>query len=503
MRRATSRLLLAVLLAVGGAALAEDETFLYFNSQPGDYILYGRELTLTPSDGAISTRRVDGGVLVGYTSGDSWWTLAFVPPAGTDLAPGAYEWTMSWREQSPTMPGLAVYGNGRHATRSSAASRSSKPSTTTQARSASSPSTTSSTASWRRRRSSAPCASTPAGPSARSSPSVRPGDTRATAKRRLSSSSSRSPLPRTSPSPFATRRWTARPRPESTTPQTTGMETFAVGETRKLLYVPLIGDVEEEPDETFVLSLSDAQGAPIAFSQGLGTIVSDDPCRSYLYFDDRLVEGRQFSVTPVDGNITVERVDGAIHADFDGFQDYLLRFGPPAGSTLTPGGYVKATRHPSLSPNTPGLDVTWHHTGWGDIGGQFVVLEAEYGVKARSSGSPRTGSCMAPRWLRLSSVPFGTGRACRAVLASSSVPPSPAKRTRARRRCASSSRCRNPRPSPSPCGTRPLYGTARAGTDYDSESGTVTFAPGQTAVPVTVTIHGDLAEQATSRSRCR
>src|SRR5262249_12463715 len=56
----------------------------------------------------------------------------------------------------------------------------------------------------------------------------------------------------------------------------TGMLTFAPGETRKTLAVPVYGDVLDEPDETFYVNLTSPTGAWLGWSQGTGTILDDD-----------------------------------------------------------------------------------------------------------------------------------------------------------------------------------------------------------------------------------
>jgi hypothetical protein len=56
-----------------------------------------------------------------------------------------------------------------------------------------------------------------------------------------------------------------------------GTLTFAPGETTKTISVPVIGDRLAEPNETFLVNLSQAVNADIAAGQGTGTIVDDEP----------------------------------------------------------------------------------------------------------------------------------------------------------------------------------------------------------------------------------
>src|SRR5262249_39441562 len=56
-----------------------------------------------------------------------------------------------------------------------------------------------------------------------------------------------------------------------------GTLTFAPGETRKTVTVPVKGDRVGEPNETFLVTLSSPTHANIGDSQGVGTIVDDEP----------------------------------------------------------------------------------------------------------------------------------------------------------------------------------------------------------------------------------
>jgi hypothetical protein len=59
-----------------------------------------------------------------------------------------------------------------------------------------------------------------------------------------------------------------------------GTLTFAPGETRKTFTVKVIGDSLLEGDETFLVDLSNAEGAGIDDGRGTGTIVDDEACLS-------------------------------------------------------------------------------------------------------------------------------------------------------------------------------------------------------------------------------
>ena len=75
---------------------------------------------------------------------------------------------------------------------------------------------------------------------------------------------------------------------------TSGTLTFAPGETSKTITVPVIGDRLAEPNETFVVNLSDPNNATIADGQGVGTILDDEPRMSIN--DVTVTEGNTGSV---------------------------------------------------------------------------------------------------------------------------------------------------------------------------------------------------------------
>jgi hypothetical protein len=57
---------------------------------------------------------------------------------------------------------------------------------------------------------------------------------------------------------------------------TSGILTFAVGETTKTITVPILGDTTVEPDETFFVNLTNPSNATISDAQGFVTITNDD-----------------------------------------------------------------------------------------------------------------------------------------------------------------------------------------------------------------------------------
>jgi hypothetical protein len=125
-------------------------------------------------------------------------------------------------------------------------------------------------------------------------------------------------------------------------------------------------------------------GQEDADADGIG-----DPCdsdlRSTLLFldseeDDYIGQGETWTVTPIDGDFTVERnfFDG-VTVSFLGTDNWFLDFVAPRSETLIPGPYENATRYPFHSPLGPGLDVSGASRGCNRLRGRFDVLEVEFG----------------------------------------------------------------------------------------------------------------------------
>jgi hypothetical protein len=72
---------------------------------------------------------------------------------------------------------------------------------------------------------------------------------------------------------------------------TSGTLAFGACQGSAQLTVPVLGDLVDEPDETFFVNLSNPSGAVIADGQGQGTITDDDPLPEVVVEDCATVEG--------------------------------------------------------------------------------------------------------------------------------------------------------------------------------------------------------------------
>jgi hypothetical protein len=88
-----------------------------------------------------------------------------------------------------------------------------------------------------------------------------------------------------------------------------GTATFPPGNTAQGVAVTILGEVMDEPDETFVLNLSSPVNGTIADAQGVGTIQDNDPPPSVSISDCAVVEGDAGS-TPCEFTISLSAVSG-------------------------------------------------------------------------------------------------------------------------------------------------------------------------------------------------
>jgi hypothetical protein len=106
-----------VTLPPGNITVPSSGTFLYLNSQPGDYIGGGTEQLYTSADSNVTASLPQGGnhfsasVIQGpYTH---WWYVDMAAADGQPLQIGSYTDAERYPFQSPGHPGLSIVGDGR------------------------------------------------------------------------------------------------------------------------------------------------------------------------------------------------------------------------------------------------------------------------------------------------------------------------------------------------------------------------------------------------------
>ena len=107
----------AITLPRGRTKVPTSGTFLYLNSQPGDYIGGGIEQLYTSMDSTISgSLPQNSDTFSGSVNQDNfthWWYVNIAAPRGIPLAVGSYEGAVRAPFRPPGTPGLDVYGDGR------------------------------------------------------------------------------------------------------------------------------------------------------------------------------------------------------------------------------------------------------------------------------------------------------------------------------------------------------------------------------------------------------
>jgi hypothetical protein len=107
----------SITLPPGSIPVPTSGSFLYMNSEPGDYIGQGIEQLYTSADSSITGNLSDdgGGFFASAIQGpyDHWWYVNITAPAGQQLAVGSYEDAQRYPFNSYPHPGLSIYGDGR------------------------------------------------------------------------------------------------------------------------------------------------------------------------------------------------------------------------------------------------------------------------------------------------------------------------------------------------------------------------------------------------------
>ncbi len=259
-----------------------------------------------------------------------------------------------------------------------------------------------------------------------------------------------------------------------------GVITFAAGETTKTVQVAIQGDVLNEPDETFLVNLSNAIHANFADNQGQGTIRNDDAAPALSIADGTTTEGNggtktlSFDVTlsaPSGQSVSVAyaTADGTASASgaaASGGSDYVSQSGKltfAAGETrktlsVTINGDLLNEVNETLLINlsSPTLAVLADAQAQGTIENDDALPSMAIADASVAEGQSGTR--------QLSFTVSLSGASGRSVSASYTTVDA----------------------SASAAGS-----AATGGSDYVAQSGTLTFAAGETQKTLSVTINGD------------
>jgi len=127
-----------------------------------------------------------------------------------------------------------------------------------------------------------------------------------------------------------------------------GSLVFPPGKSSVTITVSVLGDTADEPNETFTVNLSNAQGAQIVDAQGEGTIVDDDGLPSLVINDATVTEGNSGTVNAV-FTVTLSPASGQTVT-----VDYAT-----ADDTATAGSdYTAASGTPTFNPGETTKTIT-------------------------------------------------------------------------------------------------------------------------------------------------
>src|SRR5262249_53099087 len=267
---------------------------------------------------------------------------------------------------------------------------------------------------------------------------------------------------------FATSNGTATAGSDYTS--TAGTLTFAPGTTSQLITVPVLADTVAEPTETFLATLSCAANPPIADGQGIGTIVDDDAAPTIAISDAAVTEGNAGTTSAV-FTVSLSATSG---------QTITVDYATANDTAIAPGDYASTGGTLTFAPG-----VTTHTITVAVVGEAIFEANERFFVNltnpvnatiadAQGIGTITNDDAAPP--LSVNDVPVTEGD----TGSTTAVFPFP---------------LTGPTALPATATFTTANGTAVAGADYTTATGTVSFAPGTSTQLVTVAVLGDLLDE--------
>ena len=128
---------------------------------------------------------------------------------------------------------------------------------------------------------------------------------------------------------------------------TNGMLTFPPGATNQTIAVRVIGSARNKPDNTFAVNLFNPTNVIVARSQGIGTILNDDPL-PYLSVSDATVAKPEAGTTNAIFNVSLTPPSG---------QSVSVGFETADGTAIGDNDYVPVSTSLTLAPGQTNLAV--------------------------------------------------------------------------------------------------------------------------------------------------
>lgn len=259
-----------------------------------------------------------------------------------------------------------------------------------------------------------------------------------------------------------------------------GSLTIPAGETSRRVAVTVAGDTRNEADETLQLVISEAQNARIVDATGVGTIINDDPLPALRIENRSIAEGDSGTsrlVFPVSLSVASGRMVTVSYQTADGT------------ATTADGDYVAASGSVAFAPGETAKTIEVQ------ISGDTVREEDESFSVTLSSPANASLERAAAAGTIVNDEGVPTVTVADVEIAEGDSGLSPV--------------VFEVRLSAESASAVTLDFATRDGSattvdnDYESSSGTLTFAPGETAKSVTVNVRGDALDEADEQFQLR
>ncbi len=246
-----------------------------------------------------------------------------------------------------------------------------------------------------------------------------------------------------------------------------GTITFNPGETLKTITVNAAGDIQFEADETFTVNLSAPANATLATPAAIGTITNDDAQPAISVTDLAVIEGNSGSTLLV-FNLSLSNPS---------FQTITVSYATADGTAMVSGGDYLATS--GIATFLPGVTL------------QTIIVQA-YGDIAFEADETFSFNLSAPANATLA-TPTATGTITNddAFPSISIGDVSITEGNSGTSNLVFTLTLGSTSASTITVDYATSNSTAMAPSDYTAASGTITFAPGVSTQPITITINGD------------
>lgn len=245
-----------------------------------------------------------------------------------------------------------------------------------------------------------------------------------------------------------------------------GTLTFTPGQLSQTVSVTINGDTTFEPTESFFVNLTSPVNATLTDNQGVGTITNDDP-RPTISIND---------VSVSEGNSGTTTAGFTVSLSHPSSQTITVNFATAAGTATAGSDYVSASGTVTFAAGQTSrpINVTVNGDTTSEPNETFVVnlATATNATIVDTQGTGTINNDDGQPTISINNVSVTEGNSGTTTAAF----------TVSLSNASSQTITVNFATSP---------GTATAGTDYVTASGTVTFTPGQTSRPINVTVNGD------------